>query len=62
MIQATVLTLLTGCVSDQPDTVGTVLSDHTLTDVNPTSATFDTAVSVSSFQGQVSAWYFGHAT
>ena len=42
--------------------MGTVLSDHTLTDVNATSATFGTEVAVSSFQGQVSAWYFGHST
>ena len=60
MLHAAFLTLLIGC--DQPDTVGTVLSDHTLTDANPTSATFGTEVAVSSFQGQVSAWYFGHST
>ena len=60
MIAFALAPLLIGC--DQPDTVGTILSDHTLTDVNPTSATFDTGVAVSSFQGQVSAWYFGHST
>ncbi len=62
MLSTALLTLLTGCADTQPDTIGQVLSDHTLTDVNATSATFDTDVTVSSFQGQVSAWYFGHAT
>ena len=62
MIQAAFLTLLTGCAPDPYESIGTVLSDFTLPDVNPTSATYGTDVSVSSFQGQVSAWYFGHAT
>lgn len=62
MIPAALLASLTGCAELQPDTIGQVLADHTLTDVNATSATFDTDVTVSSFQGQVSAWYFGHAT
>ena len=62
MIAFALAPLLTGCADTQPDTIGQVLSDHTLTDVNTTSATFDTDVTVSTFQGQVSAWYFGHAT
>ncbi len=62
MIPAALLASLTGCAELQPDTIGQVLADHTLTDVNASSATFDTDVTVSSFQGQVSAWYFGHAT
>ena len=62
MIPAALLASLTGCAELQPDTIGQVLADHTLTDVNATSATFETDVTVSSFQGQVSAWYFGHAT
>lgn len=61
MIQAAFLTLLTGCSDAQLDSIGTVLTDHTLTDENPTSPTYGTDVTVSSFQGQVSAWYFGHA-
>ena len=62
MIPAALLASLTGCAELQPDTIGQVLSDHTLADVNASSATFDTDVTVSTFQGQVSAWYFGHAT
>ena len=62
MIPAALLASLTGCAELQPDTIGQVLADHTLTDVNATSATFENDVTVSSFQGQVSAWYFGHAT
>ena len=62
MKNAALLLLLTGCDPDAAESIGTILTDHTLTDVNATSATFDTDVTVSSFQGQVSAWYFGHAT
>jgi hypothetical protein len=54
--------LLLGCTDPQPDTIGEVLPDHTLTDVNTTSATYGAEVSVSDTRGQVSAWYFGHAT
>jgi len=37
------------------------LPDFTLFDVNPTSATYDVAVSPSDYSGST-AWYFGHAT
>ena len=33
-----------------------------LLDVNPTSPTFNKDIVPEDFQGQVSAWYFGHAT
>ncbi len=36
--------------------------DFHLTDVNTTSASFDTAVSPRDYLEEVSAWYFGHAT
>ena len=36
--------------------------DFSLPDVNSTSATFGQDVSPSDYLGQVSAWYFGHAT
>ncbi len=36
--------------------------DFALTDVNPTSATSDQAVSPRDYLHKVSAWYFGHAT
>lgn len=50
--------------SDGFDTTraGEGLADFSLTDVNATSATFDTEVSVASQRGGVSAWYFGHST
>ena len=36
--------------------------DFTLVDENPTSTSYAAEVSVASHDGQVSAWYFGHAT
>ena len=38
------------------------LADFSLEDVNPTSPRFGQSVSPSDYLGQVSAWYFGHAT
>ena len=38
------------------------VAEFALPDVNPTSETYDQLVSPSNFIGQVSAWYFGHAT
>ena len=62
MIHTTFLAILAGCTAGQSESIGEVLTDFTLPDVNETSATYGTDVTVSSFQGQVSAWYFGHAT
>jgi hypothetical protein len=39
-----------------------IVPDFGLVDVNPTSSTYDQAVSPRDYLGQVSAWYFGHAT
>ena len=39
-----------------------VAPDFALPDVNPTSATYDQAVSPRDYLQKVSAWYFGHAT
>ena len=36
--------------------------DFSLEDMNPTSATFGAMVSPRDYEGQVSVWYFGHAT
>ncbi len=38
------------------------VSDFSLIDVNPTSKTYNQLVSPRDYLGQVSAWYFGHAT
>ena len=37
-------------------------ADFALIDVNPTSSTYDQAVSPRDYSGDVSAWYFGYAT
>ncbi len=39
-----------------------VVPDFHLVDVNATSPTYNQSVSPRDFLGQVSAWYFGHAT
>jgi hypothetical protein len=36
--------------------------DFALVDVNPNSATYNQQVSPRDYLGQISAWYFGHAT
>ena len=41
---------------------GEAAPDFILPDVNATSASYDLDVSVSDREGNVSAWYFGHAT
>ena len=58
--------LLAGCSSDpatapldsEPDPV----PDFSLRDVNTTSPRFDEMVSPRDYEGEVSVWYFGHAT
>jgi hypothetical protein len=42
--------------------VGDVMPDFVLLDVNPGSPRSGQAVSPRDYLGQVSAWYFGHAT
>ena len=44
-----------------PDTAA-VVPDFHLLDVNPNSTTYDSTVSPRDHLGQISAWYFGHAT
>jgi hypothetical protein len=55
-----------GCNGDDPSGPAPAPSDtapdFSLLDVNPTSATFDQAVSPRDHLQRVSAWYFGHAT
>ena len=41
---------------------GEIVPDFTLTDVNPTSPTYDQTVSPRDFLGKVSGYYFGFAT
>ncbi len=41
---------------------GEMVADFSLPDVNPASARFGQVVSPRDYLGQVSAWYFGHAT
>jgi len=57
--------LLVGCTEEVVKPVaaiGDTLPDFTLEDQNSTSATFGQQVSTEAFRGQVTAWYFGHAT
>lgn len=40
----------------------TKVPDFLIKDVNPNSSTYNTQISPRHFEGQISAWYFGHAT
>lgn len=55
-----------GCSEDSKPTIPAVPDDavpgFALTDVNPTSSTYNKDVSPRRYLGKVSAWYFGHAT
>ena len=70
LVLATGLALaVIGCSDDDPTGPNTgpgpgsgVVPDFSLPDVNPTSATFEQAVSPHDHLEQVSAWYFGHST
>jgi hypothetical protein len=58
------LFLAAGCSSDSatgPPDSGPV-PDFSIRDVNATSPRFDEMVSPRDYEGEVSAWYFGHAT
>jgi hypothetical protein len=39
-----------------------VVADLALEDVNPSSATFAQFVSPRDYEGQISAWFFGHSS
>lgn len=58
--------LLVGCTNDSDESGPTLsvqaMPDFTLQDVNAASPTGGTSVSVRSYLGEVSAWYFAHAT
>ena len=61
------LAFVTGCGEDSPASVtgpalGAVVPDFAVSDVNPNSPRNGEAVSPRDYSGQVSAWYFGHAT
>ena len=49
-------------VVDLPQDIEGRVPDFALIDQNPSSSTFGLAVSPRDYVGQVSAWYFGHAT
>ena len=55
--------ILCGCGDDDPAAPPAgLVPDFALMDVNPTSTTYDQAVSPRDYLQQVSAWYFGHST
>lgn len=49
-------------IAASPARGGVVMPDFHLFDVNSTSSTFNQLVSPRDYLGQVSAYYFGHAT
>jgi hypothetical protein len=57
---------LVACGDDDPAEPGGLgdgpVPNFGLVDVNPNSATHDTAVSPRAYLGHASAWYFGHST
>ena len=67
---AAVMVLPAGCADD--DSGGTILGpvahpenaapDFAILDINPDSPRHDEMVSPRDYVGQISAWYFGHAT
>jgi len=63
----TMAVLVAACSDDNPAAPGGglpegVVPDFSIADVNPTSASYDQAVSPRDHLQKVSAWYFGHAT
>lgn len=56
---ATLSGLVLACTSVQ---TGQVLPDFSLTDVNPASTSYGTAVSPREKLDKATAWYFGHST
>lgn len=59
--------LLMGCPSGSvsegnDDSSADPMPDFALPDINPASARFNQAISPRDYLGEVSAWYFGHAT
>jgi len=55
---------LAGCGRDGPTAPSDrpLMSDFTLIDVNPNSATSGQPVSPRQYLSRISAWYFGHST
>ena len=45
-----------------PETPAPIMTDFSLTDVNPTSPRSGEAVSPRDYLEKISGWYFGHAT
>ena len=57
------MTFLVACGEEDPTVpIGTVVADFSLLDVNPNSVSLGDSLSPRASLGQISAWYFGHAT
>jgi hypothetical protein len=57
------VTFLVACGEEDPTVpIGTVVADFSLLDVNPNSVSLGDSLSPRGSLGQISAWYFGHAT
>lgn len=55
--------VLAACGEDDPTVpTGIVVADFSLLDVNPNSPSLGDSISPRGSLGQISAWYFGHAT
>ena len=55
--------VLAACGEDDPTVpIGIVVADFSLLDVNPNSSSLGDSISPRGSLGQISAWYFGHAT
>ena len=64
LVMSLALVLLAAC-EDESGPAGPLVGlvpDFSLTDVNPNSPSTGLAVSPRQHLGQISAWYFGHAT
>jgi hypothetical protein len=62
ILDASILGSDGGSAEDDGGTSFALVPDFALVDVNMTSTTYLQLVSPDDFSGQVSAWYFGHAT
>ena len=66
LLVAALVLLLGGCNDDKPtkplENTGGVVPDFKILDVNPNSSAYGDSVSPREYLGQISCWYFGHAT
>lgn len=60
---AALVTMLVACGEDDPTIPsGILVTDFSLLDVNANSSSLGDSISPREALGQISAWYFGHAT